>query len=295
MMDTRPFGIDVSRYDGLINYDAVLARTPTVEFLAFRSTISYGYADPFFYPNWAGARIRCPGVPRAAYHVLYPGEDITRQVDNIDRAVGEDFDVDHDRVVIDAELDHGQTRATITGAIDRMANEIKKRFWHLPLLYSRPYWLNEHTHGVTLNYLETWLAQYLTKMIWQRYAREHPGPVMLPAGFTRPALIHQTGDKCQPFCATTTKQYQDYNRARDRAALRAFFGYAAPAPQPAPAVRYVLTYSPYRNLRGGPGTGYGVVGRLETGALFEVAERTGDWGRLPDGKWIYMANGIKQL
>jgi hypothetical protein len=68
------------------------------------------------------------------------------------------------------------------------------------------------------------VAQYLKPKPGSIYADEHPGPPVLPKGAST-WLIHQTGDKCPAFCASTDKKYQDYNRWNgDEKAVNEYFG-----------------------------------------------------------------------
>ena len=221
MTDTRAFGIDVSRYDGLINWGAVEAHTPEVAFIAFRSTISSGYRDPFFTANWREAGLR--GYNRLAYHVVYPGEDATRQADNLFGHIGNDLKPT-DRFVLDDEVEHDVSILRHTDTDRKLADVIFRRTLHKPLLYSRTEYLDRRVDLSQLLDLPLWLAQYLKKPFWAKYANEHPGPPTLPRHATT-WLVHQTGDKMPPFCATSGKATQDYDRWNgDEAAVNHFFG-----------------------------------------------------------------------
>jgi len=283
----RAFGIDVSRYDGALDFFAVTAWG--VEFIAMRSTISWGYKDPFFLTNWPQARARA--IPRMAYHVLYPGEPARKQADNLEAAFAGDFDTVHDRVVIDAELEHDCSRRVITDSIFNLSVEIERRFKNLPLLYSRTEWLNRCVYGAELSHLDLWLAQYLKRWPWQQYADEHPGPPDIPTGFTD-FRIHQTGDKTPTFCAGPVegriKGNQDYDRFNgDRAAVRAYFSMDQDAPPPAPAGLVVTNLTEGLNIRSGPSINYLVVGKLQKGAVRPVLDVSGaeSWVRISEG-WI---------
>ena len=81
-----PFGIDVSRYQGVINWNVIAAHVPKVEFVAIRAAVSWGYTDTYFATNWAEARR--VGIPRSAYHVFYPDEDPVRQMTYFINVVG---------------------------------------------------------------------------------------------------------------------------------------------------------------------------------------------------------------
>lgn len=113
-----PFGIDLSKYntsaDGKqkVDFDIIAATTPPyVAFVAMRAGISWGYQDPWFnYYFTETQRIKRIPMP---YHVLYPGQDATRQMDNFFRILGS-IDFKTTPLVLDLELDHGQTKSRIT-------------------------------------------------------------------------------------------------------------------------------------------------------------------------------------
>src|SRR3990172_8100665 len=205
MTDNRAFGIDVSRYDGLLNWQAVEQHDPAVSFIAFRCTISWGYRDPFFLANWREAGRR--GYNRLAYHVIYPGEDAVRQADNLFGHIGSDLKTT-DRFVLDDELEHDVSVYRHTATTRKLADVIFQRTLFKPALYSRAEYLDRRVDLSQLLDLPLWLAQYLTKPFWAQYANEHPGPPVLPRHATT-WLIHQTGDKMPPFCATSGKTVQE--------------------------------------------------------------------------------------
>ena len=60
-------GIDVSRYQGKIDWAAV--RDAGTQFAFIKATEGGDYVDPRFLENWHGARRA--GVPRGAYHFMY--------------------------------------------------------------------------------------------------------------------------------------------------------------------------------------------------------------------------------
>ena len=227
MTDNRAFGIDVSHYDGLLNWKAVLEHVPEVTFIGYRATISWGYRDPFFLANWKDGEIHA--IPRLAYHVVYPGEDVLRQVDNLFAALDKVL-LPTDKIVLDVELDHGISKTNITNSVLKHADLCKKRTGEYPILYSRAIWLNQFTFPMEFTHLKLWTAQYLNKRPLAKYANEmipsQDHPILLPTGFNN-YLIHQTGHETPPFCSTTTKSYQDYDRWNGtKADVRAFFGVA---------------------------------------------------------------------
>ncbi len=160
---TERFGIDESRYQPDTDY-AVMGSAPIPPvFGAARSSISYGYTDP-----WLGHHLRgfkSIGVnERLAYHVLYPNEDPLAQVKRAVKALV-DNDIDPATVVPveDAELVHGASAWTITNKIERMLRMYEdSAFGRQPVIYTRPQWVSAHMLPIADWYEDViwWMAAY---------------------------------------------------------------------------------------------------------------------------------------
>ncbi|NMB87002.1 MAG: glycoside hydrolase family 25 protein, partial [Chloroflexi bacterium] len=138
-MADRAFGIDVSRYQGKTNWDVVKAHSPKVVFAGIRATVSWGYRDSWFAHNWEEARR--VGILRMAYHVVYPAENPNRQVDNFLATVGTDFG--ELPLVLDVELDQGQSARNIANNVLTHAQLIEARTGRRPIIYSRASWVDQ--------------------------------------------------------------------------------------------------------------------------------------------------------
>jgi len=205
---SKPFGVDLSKWDNPVNWPAFWAHNwaDPVEFIAHRATISWGYKDPWFASNFIAMRAE---VPVLAYHVLYPGESIERQVDNflsaVNTASGSNWDGVHP--VLDVELDHGKSKAVITAAILSFQDKVAAATGKRPVIYSRANWIDQYTStGAWRAAEQWWLANYLFDR-----DREHPGPPALPAGVTT-WLIHQTSDRYAIPAGITARPYLDSDR-----------------------------------------------------------------------------------
>lgn len=205
-MSDKPFGIDVSRWQGRINWDLVAANQEPVRYVGIRATISWGYADSWFRQNWSEAKR--VGILRMAYHVVYPGESADRQINHFLQLVGED--TGELPLVLDVELNHNRSPDQIETTILRCASLIKARTGRDPIIYSRGTWVDQFiTAGgmppAWLNEYDWWLAHYL------RSGDEHPGPPRLPKGLIRErCIIHQTASKGAPIGVESKSL--DYNR-----------------------------------------------------------------------------------
>jgi len=135
----KPFGIDVSTYQGAINWQVIAEHD--VEFVIIRDGISWGYIDKRFAENWAGAK--AVNIPRACYHVQYPGQGAQRQFDNMMRALN--GDTGEGAIELDCELDLAQTPKTITNEILQFGELVYRETNRPMTIYSRANWINQHT------------------------------------------------------------------------------------------------------------------------------------------------------
>ena len=229
-MSELPFGIDMSRYqfssDGKRkpNFDVINAKCA---FVAVRSGISWGYVDQWFRYSWEHL-----DVPRLAYHVIYPGEDARRQTDHFLSIVkpGE-----HDRLVLDMELDHGYNKARITDTLEQCLVELWDETGRYPVVYSRASWVNQFLDVSRLPKLDWWLAGYRKPLPSPLYTPEATPPPALPIGVSN-WLIHQTAEKGNGSAVGVVSHYVDCNRFNGTLEqLRAYFGLdeeVPPEPEP---------------------------------------------------------------
>ena len=192
------FGIDLSRWntsaDGkkLVNFDTIAAHQPRVAFIGMRAGISWGYQDPWFnYYFQEATRINRARLP---YHVLFPGENATRQMDNFFRIMGDNVNFDVTPLVLDLELDHGQTVSRITQATAESLRIMQRRSGRIPLVYSRALWIDRFVKVADLPTVIWWLAQYLWARPFPLYTPEYPCPPNLPKGVTT-WHFHQTAER----------------------------------------------------------------------------------------------------
>ena len=180
----KPLGVDVSRYQGVIDWGKL---STMAQWVYMRCGISWGYEDTFFKGNALFAEKY--GVPWGAYHVIYSGQGAQRQADNILRIMGGNFG--NLPLALDMEVALNQAPNVITNEILQVAQIIEKESGKKPILYSRANWIDAWTlTGSWRNEFDWWLAQYLSSGV------EHAGPPNLPKGVTRDrCIIHQTSDR----------------------------------------------------------------------------------------------------
>ena len=208
------FGIDLSKWntstDGKkkVNFNTIAAHDPEVTFIAMRAGISWGYQDPWFnyYFTEAGRidRVRMP------YHVIFPGELASPQMDNFFRIMGE-IDYSTTPLVLDLELHHNQSISTITKTTADCVRILTKRTDRIPIIYSRTTWINQFVQVSSLPPVHWWLAQYRWPLPSPAYTPEFTSPPRpLPRGVPT-WLIHQTASRGKSIGAAAMR-FMDYNR-----------------------------------------------------------------------------------
>jgi GH25 family lysozyme M1 (1,4-beta-N-acetylmuramidase) len=229
------FGIDISRWntspDGKkkVNFDEIADHTPEVTFISMRSGVSWGYQDPwfsfYFKESLRIGRVRIP------YHVLFPGESAKAQMDNLFRIIG-NVDFAKTPIVLDLELDHGQTMTRITQCTADSIRIIEQRSGRLPIIYSRAGWIDAFLNVYDLPPVDYWLANYLWPRPYPLFTPEYPSPPVLPRGVNR-WLVHQSTCRGKPI-GTPGAKFMDYNRWNgDKAAV---LSYANMKPETEPAI-----------------------------------------------------------
>jgi len=142
-----PPGIDVSRWQGTIDWQAV--KQAGITFAVMRATIGDFFTDDKFAENWQGAKDA--GIFRCAYHVLRPDNDAVAQIAHFGDVVGEAGELPH---VLDVELTGGQS--------DRVIQQRTfERFGRAPLVYTANWFWTPHIGDQPWveNY-DLWVAHY---------------------------------------------------------------------------------------------------------------------------------------
>jgi len=237
--------------------------------------VSWGYVDPKFQRNWALAKL-----PRLAYHVIYPGEDARRQTDHFLSIVkpGE-----HDRLVLDMELDHGYNKARITDTLEQCLVELWDETGRYPVVYSRASWVNQFLDVSRLPKLDWWLAGYRKPLPSPLYTPEATPPPALPNGVTN-WLIHQTCEWGNGSEFGAASHYIDIDRWNTgNKEIAAFFGpgeETPPEPEPPYKLFDAKVYgwaTPYVNVRKEPDIYSQDLGDLYPGTVVPVYVIVGDW------------------
>ncbi len=129
----KVYGIDVSDYDGTIDWNAVYAAGK--QFAIIRASDGTGYLDKKFSANWHGAK--AAGLVVGAYQYFRPKQDPIAQADlMLHFLTSVSFVAGDLPPVIDVEGNDGLDNATVLARINAWLLHIKTSTGRLPVLYS---------------------------------------------------------------------------------------------------------------------------------------------------------------
>ena len=132
---TKVYGIDVSYYQGTINWSSV--RSSGKNFAIIRVSDGTGFLDPQFNTNWANAK--AAGLTVGAYQFFRPTQDPIAQADlmvNKLNSVG--FYSTDIPPVIDVEVTGGLAASTVISRVNTWLQRVQSRTGRLPVLYTSP-------------------------------------------------------------------------------------------------------------------------------------------------------------
>ena len=152
-------GIDVSRYQQRISWDAVQqmeAGYIKLGFAFIKATEGVGRTDPFFKRNWE--RSKKAGIVRGAYHFFIASRDGTEQAKIFCKTVKlESGDLPP---VLDVEKTFGMSSAAIRKEVQEWCLYIEEHYGVKPILYTNADFYKQHLQGYLDDY-PLWVAHYL--------------------------------------------------------------------------------------------------------------------------------------
>ncbi len=156
------YGVDVSHYQGTINWSAVKNSGKTFAFA--KATEGTTYTDPTFKTNLAG--MKSVGLYRGAYHFGHPGSSATTQADffcnTVAAANGGNF---HGvlQLVLDLEVTDNQPPSVVWSWTQSFIARVKYRTGRPGIIYTGYYfWVNDVGNPTNNLNCPLWLAAYVS-------------------------------------------------------------------------------------------------------------------------------------
>lgn len=152
-------GIDVSHYQGIINWDKV--GKSHIQFVYTKATSGNTYVDPHFYHNWNG--LRTTELYRGAYHFFLAEDDPTTQAQHFIRTLGKLKDTDLPPMLDVEILDHETDSQLEQGALVWLQT-VEKATGRVPILYTGSSFGTEYLKKETFNQYPLWVADYANRV-----------------------------------------------------------------------------------------------------------------------------------
>ena len=151
--DSRLSGIDVSHYQGVVDWPKVKAAG--VSFAFAKATEGLRTVDPQFAANWE--QMKEAGVVRGAYHFFHPDEDAMGQATRFLSVVTPGSgDLPP---VLDVEIAEGVEPAALAGDVRVWLDAVEKAVGAAPILYSGKAFVTADLPSGFARY-PLWLAEY---------------------------------------------------------------------------------------------------------------------------------------
>jgi lysozyme len=164
---SRLTGIDVSHYQGQIDWDAVKAAGCAFAFA--KATEGAGVTDPYFAANWTG--MQAAGLVRGAYHFFHPAQDASQQAAHFLATVQlKPTDLPP---VIDVEVNDGVANEAVVQGVQTWLDAVEQATGVAPIIYTAAYFWNAHLNAGFGRY-PLWIAHYTSAAT----------PAPLPEGWT---------------------------------------------------------------------------------------------------------------
>lgn len=148
-------GIDVSHYQGQVDWSAVAAAG--IAFAFAKATDGITYTDPDFQANWQG--MRAAGLARGAYHFYETGDDPVAQAGHFVATVGA-LDAGDLPPVVDIESSNGDYEGRgVAANLQVWLNAVEQALGRTPMIYTNlSFWNNDVS--ADFGRYPLWIAEY---------------------------------------------------------------------------------------------------------------------------------------
>ena len=152
------FGIDISHYQGKINWDKVKTSAHPIEFVFIRATMGKNRKDSKYLENWNNAQKH--NYVRGAYHYYRPNENSTKQFNNFKSVVR--LEPGDFIPILDIEKESIFGRKNLRKGILNWLRLAEEAYGVKPMIYTGLSFYNHILKGYVDNY-PIWIAAYSGK------------------------------------------------------------------------------------------------------------------------------------
>jgi lysozyme len=148
-------GIDVSSFDGTIDWTAVAA---SKGFAFARMSDGTGFVDPTFSENYLG--IRAAGMARGAYQLFEPAQDPVAQAELLLQNISVPLQPGDLPPALDVEITGGQSAATIATNVQTWATTVQNAIGKPPIIFASAVFWNNDVQSSALANNPLWVVQW---------------------------------------------------------------------------------------------------------------------------------------
>ena len=157
MTESQAAGIDVSHFQGTVNWAEVAASG--VVFAFAKATDGITYLDPQFSVNWPA--MKNAGLLRGAYHFYEPEDDPVSQAQHfLSNVTLETGDLPP---VLDVEITGGVSSEELWSGVATWLQTVQTATGRQPLIYTAPGFWNDNSPNLALATYPLWLADYASQ------------------------------------------------------------------------------------------------------------------------------------
>ncbi len=149
-------GIDVSYYQGTINWTAV--KGDGVKYAFIRVSDGLNTPDTKFSANWSGSRNA--GIYHGAYQFFRPSQDAIAQADLLLSKIGNQIAPDDLPPVLDVEATDGLSAATVAARVHTWVEHVTQALGRRPIIYTGKYFWQDNVGDADETASPLWHAQY---------------------------------------------------------------------------------------------------------------------------------------
>ena len=146
-------GIDVSRYQGLVDWEETAMAS--IDFVFVKASEGASLRDSFYHYNWE--QTRAQGLKRGAYHFFRPLVPVEEQVLNFTSLV--DLKEGDLAPVLDVELTEGVSQTFLLQAVRTWLEQVEQHYNIRPIVYTNAKFYHRYLHDYLEGY-PLWIARY---------------------------------------------------------------------------------------------------------------------------------------
>lgn len=270
----RTFGIDVSHWEGHINWQLAAA---SINFAYFKCTDGTRFVDTCFHQNQQGCLEA--GLPHAPYHYFQPTIDPVAQAEHFITTAGRDYR----RYIVDVEAP--ERISDFSRRLLRMLEHIEELTGKKPAIYTSAGYWNDFIRP-----RPAWADEY--DLIVAHYTAQHSP--LLPAGWNKFIIWQFTDHWYTPGCDEVADGNW-FNGSLEQ--CREWFGnYRAVNPASTPATRMRSLFDNL-HIRQSPSLNARITGGLEKEEVVEVEQLGGNdiWIRHKRGWTVVERGGYRYM